>query len=92
MDESIGTRGVLVLCHSIYVLKWMNRIKAQSLLGGCLCDILTNLIRLPSHHYWNDKSTHTHAERCKNAMSALCKCEYTYRHSGSVFVIGSGKL
>lgn len=32
--ESIGTRGVLVLCHSIYVLKWMNGIKAQCIAGG----------------------------------------------------------
>lgn len=50
VDECIGKGGVLVLCHSICVLKWMIGIKAQSLLGGCLCDILSDLIRLPSHH------------------------------------------
>lgn len=34
VDESNGTSGVLVLCHSICVIKWMNGIKAQSLWGA----------------------------------------------------------
>lgn len=59
--------GVLVLCHSTCVLKWMNGIKAQPLLGGCLCDVRSDhitLTPLTERQIKTKKYSFTMGQRC----------------------------
>ena len=64
-------RGALVTCHGLGVVKWMNGIRAQALLGGCLCDVLPGWTRLPSQPDLNSKSSHhrTHTSMHVNVLA-----------------------
>lgn len=66
-------RGALVTCHGLGVVKWMNGIRAQPLLGGCLCDVLPGWTRLPSQPDLNSKSSHhrTHEHARKRANTHI---------------------
>lgn len=46
------------LAHGVGVVKWMNGIRARSLLGGCLCDVPPGWTRLPLQPDLNGKSSH----------------------------------
>lgn len=61
-----GGCTVLVPCHGVGVVKWMNGIRAQEL-GGCLCDVLPGWTRLPSQ-VWFEWQIHTRTSTHANVQ------------------------